>query len=244
MEVNEFDFAVEIFNQRGAAFHPVTAIEIFNAVDGFGFGAVDMAANDAVGFVAARHGGERVLVFGDVFDGGLGLKFQIRRQRPVAEPERAAKPIEIQIEIKNPVVKVRAELFEQMIEVRQAIRLVAVDDKIFFPIGGGVNRLTRNGDAAESHAHELLDEFVVIAGNVNHLRLLAAFAEDFLDEHVVVIAPEPPELQLPAVNEITHEVEIFTVHHAQKFEQFCNVRVPCAEMDVRDPNRTATHRFA
>ena len=38
-------------------------------------GAMDVTADDAVGGVTARHGGERVLVFGDEFDGGLGLEF-------------------------------------------------------------------------------------------------------------------------------------------------------------------------
>jgi hypothetical protein len=243
MEVNEFDFAVEIFNQRGAAFHPVAAVEIFHAVDGFGFSAVDVAADDAIGVVAARHGGERVLVFGDVFDGGLGLEFQIRRERPVAETERAAKAVEIQIEIENPVVKVRAELFKQVIEMRQTVRLMAVDDEIFFPIGGSVNRLARNGDAAESHAHELLDEFVVVAGNVNDLGLLAAFAEQFLDERVVVVAPEPAELQFPAVNEIADEVEIFAIYDFEKIEQFLDARVFGAEVNVGNPDGAADERL-
>ena len=152
MEVNEFDFAVEIFNQRRAAFHPVAAVQILHPVNHLHLGPVDVAANHAVGLMVARHGGQRRFVFGDEFHRGLGLEFQIRRQRPVAKTQRAPHPVEIQVEVQNPVVKVRAEFFEQMIEMRQPVRLMAVDHQIFFPIGGGMDGLPRHRDAAKPHA--------------------------------------------------------------------------------------------
>jgi hypothetical protein len=236
MEVNESDFAVKVFNECGATFHPVTAVHVFDIAEFFYFRTVDVTADHAVGFLVARHLRERFLVFGDELHGGLGLEFQIRRERPVTKPHRAPQPIEVEIKVENPVVKVRTEFFEQVIEVREAVSLVAVDDEIFFPVGGGVHHLARNRDAAEFHAHELLDEFVVVAGNVNHLGLLAAFAEKFLDERVVVLTPEPTELQLPAVNEIADEVKVFAIHHAEKVEELLHARVFGAEVDVRDPN--------
>ena len=55
MEVDEFYFAIKIFNQRGATFHPVAAIQILDAADGFYFRAMNVAANDAVSSVTARH---------------------------------------------------------------------------------------------------------------------------------------------------------------------------------------------
>ena len=80
MEVNEFDLAVKIFDQRRAAFDPVAAVEILDAIDHFHLGAVDVAADDAIGRLLAGHRGQRVLVFRDKFHGGLGLEFKIRRQ--------------------------------------------------------------------------------------------------------------------------------------------------------------------
>ena len=243
MEVNEFYFAVKIFDQRGAAFHPITAVHVLHAVHQFHFGAVDVAADDAVGLMAARHGGERVLVFGDKFHGGLGLKFQIRRQRPITKPQRAAQPVEIQIEIENPVVEMRAEFFQQVIEMRQAIRLMAVDDEIFFTIRRRVHHLASNRHVAEAHAHELLDEFVVVTGNVNDLGLLAAFAKQLLDQHIVIISPEPAELQFPAINEITDEIEVFTVNQAEEIQQLLYSRMFGAKMDIRDPDRATDDGF-
>ncbi len=243
MEVNEFDFSVEIFDQRGAAFHPIPAIQILDAVQRLHLGAVDVSANDAVRLVAARHGGEGFLVFGDIFHGRLGLEFQIRGERPVTETESAAQAVEMQIEVENPVVKVRTNFFEQVIKVRQSICLMAVDNEVFFAVGGGVNGLPRDGHAAEFHAEELLDEFVMVAADVNHLGLLAAFAKQFLDEHVVVVAPEPAELQFPAVNEIADEVKVFAVHDAEKFQQLLHPRVARAEVDVGNPDRAADQRL-
>ncbi len=135
-------------------------------------------------------------------------------------------------------------LFQQMIEVRQSVRLMTVDDEVFFPVGGGVDDLMRHGHAAETHPGELVDELVVVAGDVDHLRLLAAFAEQFLDEHIVVVAPIPAEFQLPAVNQIADDVEIFAVHHAEEFQQLLHAGVLRAEMDVGNPDRTAGDRFA
>jgi len=243
MEVDEFDLAVEIFNQSRATFNPISAVQILHAVNHLHLRTMDVAANDTVGLLVACHGRERTLVFGDVFHGGLGLRLQIRRERPVAETHRAAQAVEIQIEIENPIVKMRAKLFQKMIKMRQAVRLMAVDDEIFLPIGGGVDHLMRHDHAAKTHSGKLVNELVVVAGDVNDLGLLAAFAEQFLDEHVVVVAPEPPELQFPAVNEVTDNIEIFAVHHAQEFQQLRNAGVPRAEMDVRNPDRTADNRL-
>ena len=95
MKVDEFDLAVEIFNQSRATFNPIPAVEVFDAINCFHFRAVDVAANDAVSRLFAGHRGQRVLVFSDEFHGGLGLEFQIRRQRPVTEAERPTEAVEI-----------------------------------------------------------------------------------------------------------------------------------------------------
>ena len=243
MEMDEFDFAVEILNEGGATFDPVAAVEVLDAADGLHLGAVDVAADDAIRLMTFGHGGEGVLVFGDVFYGGLGLEFEIGGERPVAEAEHAAEAVEIQVEIQDPVVDVGPEFFEQMVEMGEAIRLVTVDDEIFFTVGGGVDGLAGEEDAAEAHADKVLDEFVVIAADVDDLGLLAAFAEKFLDERVVVIAPEPAELQFPAVNEVADDVEVFAIHHAEEFEEFGDAGVFGAEMDVGDPDRAANDRL-
>jgi hypothetical protein len=136
-----------------------------------------------------------------------------------------------------------AKLFQQMIEMRQAIGLVAVNDEIFFPIGRSMDHLVRHHHPAKTHAGELINELIMVAGDVNHLGVLAAFAEQFLDEHIIVITPEPAEPQFPAVNQVADDIKIFAVHHAEKFQQFRDASVPRAEVDVRNPDRPANDRL-
>jgi len=243
MEVNEFDLAIKIFNQRGAAFHPVAGVIILHAVNDLHFGAVDVAADHTVGPILPRHNSQGLLVFRDELDGRLGLGLYIRRNGPVTEPQRPPHPIEVEIKVENPIVKVRTHFFQKMVEMRQAIRLVAMDDEIFFAIGPDVDRLASHDDAAKPHADKLLDEFVVIAADVNDLGVLAALAEQLLNEHVIVIAPEPAVLELPAVNKVADDVEVFAIHQAQEIQQLGDAGVARAEVDVRNPNRAADQRL-
>ena len=177
-----------------------------NAINHFDFGPVNVTANHAISLMAAGHGGERFFVFRDEFYSRLGFELQKRRQRPVTKPKRTSQPVEVQVKVEDPVVKVGTQLFEQMVKVGKTVRLMAVDDQILFAIRSRVHGFTGHGHAAETHAYELLDKFVVVAGNINDLGMLAAFAEQLLDEHVIVIAPEPAELELPTVYEIAYEI--------------------------------------
>ena len=95
MEVDEFDLAVEIFNQSRATFNPISAVQVLHIADHFHFRAVNVTADDAVSLVAARHRSQRVLVFGDKFYGGLGLGFQKCRERPITKSHHAPQPVEI-----------------------------------------------------------------------------------------------------------------------------------------------------
>ena len=103
--MDEFDLAVKIFNQSRATFNPIAAVQILHPVDQLHLRAVDMAADDAIGLLAACHGGQGILVFGDIFHGGLGFGFQVGRQRPITETKCPSQPVEIQVEIEDPIVQ-------------------------------------------------------------------------------------------------------------------------------------------
>lgn len=62
--MNELNRAIEVFDQSGATFHPIAAVEIVDAIDVTDLGAMDMTTNQAINAV----------VVGD-FDHGL---FKIR----------------------------------------------------------------------------------------------------------------------------------------------------------------------
>ena len=53
---------------------------------------------------------------------------------------------------------------------------------------------------------ELLKELIVIAGDHDDPGLFAAVSKKLLDQDIVLSIPEPVSLQLPAIDEITHDV--------------------------------------
>src|ERR1700733_15034506 len=70
---DDFKAAVFVLGKGGAAFHPVAAIHIANAVFVADGGVVDMAADHAVGAVTPRLGRQRLLEGADVIYGVLAL---------------------------------------------------------------------------------------------------------------------------------------------------------------------------
>src|SRR6266478_8469700 len=103
--------------------------------------------------------------------------------------------------------------------MRQPIELMTVQNDVPLPVGGDVNRPLRQLDSAEVQAEELLKEFVVIADDKRHTRLLAVFAQQLLDEQVVLLRPVPFAAQLPAINEVADDVKLFALRFAEEIQQ-------------------------
>jgi hypothetical protein len=242
MEVDEFNFTVKIFNQRRATLDPIAGVQVNHVADIFNFRAMNVSANHAVNILFPRGLDNRVFVIAHIFDSGFGFVFQISRDGPITKTEHAADAVKVKIEIQNPIVEPRADAIEQAVEMRDAVKLMPVQHEIAFSIGGGVDDFARNHHAAEIHAEKLFEKFVVIAGDVNDLRFLAAFAKKFLNEHVVVVIPVPLGFQLPAVEKIADEIKIAAFGLAQKIEQLFDLRVFGAEMNVGNPDRAVAPR--
>ena len=134
-------------------------------------------------------------------------------------------------------------MIKQPVEMRQAVALMAVDDQITFAIGAGVDDLLRQLEAAQMQLAKILEKFVVIAGDVGDLSPMTAFAEQFLNQDVVFVAPKPFVLQLPAVNQVANDVKVLAFAPAQKLQQSVHLRVAHSQMNVRNPNRTIKRRL-
>ncbi len=244
IEMDQSDVAGKILDQRRAAFHPVATVEILHAVDRLDLRAMDVAADDAVEVLHPGHLGECFFIIADMFHGALGLLFEIRRQRPVPKSQSAADAIEVDVDVEQVLVNPRTEPVEQVIEMRHPVGLMPVDDEIAAPIHAGVNRLTRERHIAKAQAEEFLHKLVVVAGDVGDAGLLTAFAQQFLDEQIVFFAPKPFMLELPAINQIAHDVEVLTFVAAEKIQQRVHLGVFRAEMHVGDPYRTVAERLS
>ncbi len=102
------------------------------------------------------------------------------------------------------------------------------------PVGRGVHRvfLKRHAGVFPMEAGQKL---VVVAGNINDFCSLAAFAEELLNDVVVLLRPVDAAPQRPDVNQIPDQVKSIELRIAQEFEQGGGLASPRAEVNVGNP---------
>jgi hypothetical protein len=89
----------------------------------------------------------------------------------------------------------------------------------------------------------LARRLVVIAGNVDDVGALAGLAQDLLHDVVMCLRPVPPALQAPAVDDVTHEIQMVALVFLQEVEQQLGLAAARAEMDVGQEDRAMASRF-
>ena len=114
------------------------------------------------------------------------------------------------------------------------IEHIAVHDQITAAVRGLMDRGLNHFDAAEMRSIIVAQEFVVVARQIDHPRALARFAQELLNDIVVLLRPKPARAQLPAVNDIADEIDRVGVVVAQKTEELCGLAAARAEMDIGD----------
>ena len=241
MESNEAEVAVEILDQRRAVLDPIPAVHVYHVPDLTDLRSVDVPADDSGHAALATELEHGVLVVGHVLHRALRAQLDVRRERPVAEPEAPADPVDPDVQVENLVVEDRPHALEQPVEVHQAVELMPVNDEILLPVGARVHRPLDQAHRAERDAEELFQKLVVIPGDERDVRVLAVLAQQLLDERVVLVVPEPSFAKLPPVNEIAHDVEVGGFGIAEKLEQFADLGVLRAQVNVGYPDRAIVH---
>ena len=102
------------------------------------------------------------------------------------------------------------------------------------PVGGLVDGVARDEEVAvftEESAHHL----VVVAGDVNETRALAAFAQDFLDDIVMALRPVTAAAQAPDVDEVADEVQRLALGGTQEIEHGVGVAAAGAKVEIGNP---------
>lgn len=244
MESQEADVAVEILRERGAVLDPIAAVHVKEISEPPDFRAVNVAADDAVHTMFEAELDHRVLVIADVFDRCFRLELDIGGEGPVAEPKTAPDAVEPHVRIQNVVVQHRPHTVQQAVEGHDAVELMAVDDEVMPAIGAGVDGPFHQADRAELDSEELFEELVVVAGDKRDTGLFAALPKEFLQKHVVVIRPIPLATQLPSVNEITDDIDVFAFGLTEELKKFSHLGVLSSKVNVGNPNRTIIHLIA
>ena len=224
--------ALEILDQRRAAFDPVAVVAVEDAVDVADLGVVDVAADHAIDAAPARLVGHGVLVVGDELHGVLDLVLQERRQRPVGQAEPAAAPVEPGVEAQRRAVGPVAQDGEPARVADDAVELVAVDHQQLAAVRRLVDRLVLDPHVAEGELAVLPRRLVVVAGDVDDVGALARLAHDLLHHVVVALRPVPPALQAPAVDDVADQVQMLALVLLEEVEQQLGLATARSEMDV------------
>jgi len=116
-----------------------------------------------------------------------------------------------------------------------------VNDKIPPAIRRQVDGSFDQPHGAETDANEFLQKFIMIAGDACHPGLLAVLAQQLLNEHIVFVGPIPLPAQLPAVNEITHDVKVVAFGLAEKVKELAHLGMSRAQMNVGNPYGAILH---
>src|SRR4029077_6004951 len=126
--------------------------------------------------------------FTDKADSILHPSLCIRAKRPVPETEPA--PYEID-ERSHQEKKLRAKLRSEcqpLHVLHHGVQFVSVNNQNAFPAGSHVNSALSDVDVPIS-TKEAGYQLVVISRNVNYAGALAGFAQDFLDDVVMLLGP-------------------------------------------------------
>ena len=191
-----------------------------------------MAADHPVCLVPARFVGEALLELADIVHGVLDLVLGPGRKRPVRQAKDAADLVDAVVEHERDRVGPVAEQCEPFGVADHEVEQIAMDDEHALAVGGLVDDVVDQGDAAELQAGIIAQEVVVIAGDVDQLRSLAHLAQQLLHDVVMCLRKVPAALQPPAVDDVADQIDRRRVIGAQELQHEIRLRPARAEMQV------------
>ena len=225
-----------MLDQSGEALDPVAVVAVKDPVDQAHLGVVDVTAHHAVSAAAAGLARDRGLEVTHVRDRSLDLELQIARQAPVRQPHAGAQHVEPPVHPQREFVGGVAQVGQPAGALDDAVEQVPMRDPQQAPVGGAVQALVQHLDTAETVLHVAARELVVIAGNVDDASALACLAQDLLNHIVVRLRPVPVLAQLPAVDDVAHQVQRLGIDPPQEVQQRRSLTARRTQMQVGDPD--------
>ena len=169
---------------------------------------MDVAANHTVVAAVPRLIRQCHLKIGDEIHRHLDLVFEVSRQRPIGKTHALADQIEVAVDAQRQLVRVIAQIGQPLGKADHAVEIVTMGNPHAAAIGRGVHRVVHDFDAAKMVIAKATGKFVVIAWNKNNLGAFARPAQQLLHHVVVRLGPVPALAQLPAVHNVTHQIQV------------------------------------
>ena len=128
------------------------------------------------------------------------------------------------------------------------VEQVAVNDEVALAVGGDVHGILEHLDAAEVGTVVIAQELVMIARNVEYANPFARLAQQLLHDVVMKLRPIPSGPELPAVDDVAHQIDGLGFVMAQKVEKLLGLAAARSQMDIRqkqcsNPPRASRHSF-
>ena len=113
-----------------------------------------------------------------------------------------------------------------------AVKQVTMDNPQSLAIGSFMDVVFLNSNLAKIETEIMARGFVMIAWNIDNASTVAGLAKQFLNDVIMVLRPEKAFLQLPAINNIAHEIECLATCVFQKMEKCIRPTTLSAKMGV------------
>ena len=185
--------------------------------------------------------GHRVFKVGDKVQGLFDFAFQKGGQGPIRQTHACAHAVEMAVQAQGQLVQVVTQICQPLGVLHHGVKVVAVDKPELATVFEGVHRLLRDLDATKVVLDKAPCKLVVVAGNVDHVAALAGPAQQLLHHVVVGLRPVPLAAQLPAVNDVSHQVQIVAGVGLEELNQGLGLAAGRAQVQVRNKHGAVMH---
>ena len=204
---------------------------------------MDVAADHAVvpqAFGLPGHGRFEIL---HVTERHLHLVLQIGRKRPIRQPHLCQQAVQVTVDAQGQLVQVVAHIGQPFGALHHAVELVAVGHPQRTPVQRAVHGGVHHFDAPKLVADKMAGKFIVVARHERHPAALAGASQQFLNHVIVRLRPVPASLELPAIHNIAHQIQVPARIGLEEIQQGLGLKTWRSNVQVRDKNRLAARRM-
>ena len=153
-----------------------------------------------------------------------------------------AQRVQVAIEFERDLVEVVAQQRQPARALHHAVVEIAMHHPQAPAVGRDVDAVLHHLDTAEAVLQVAPGELVVVARRIDHVGALARLAQDLLHHVVVGLRPEPAPPQLPAVDDVAHQVQALALDHAQEVQQRLGLAAGRAQVHIGDEDGAHAQR--
>ena len=116
--------------------------------------------------------------------------------------------IEMMIHSQNHRVKTIPKISQPFSVSNHPVKEIPVGNPEPASISGLMHCLIHDINIAKGKAGKLSNRLIVIARDISHFCALTGFSQDFLDDIVMTLIPEPALLLLPTIDDVADQIKI------------------------------------